>query len=276
MGTQLHGRTALVTGSSSNIGRAIALELAREGANVVIHGRSRLPEAEAVAAEARALGVGALVCLADVSDQAAVRSMIARATEHFGGVDILLNSVGMRPTQTVLDASYEDWLNVLHANLYGAFYCCQAVLPGMVKRRWGRIINMSSRNAFTGVKGRIHEGSCKAAVHGLTRALAIEFAPYGITVNSISPGSQKTQRNPNMFSDWYWTDEDRLRQMPVGRLGEPWEVGKLCVYLASEDTGFITGTIIHMTGGAWGNVGAESLLWRSNPRGQSPPREVVR
>lgn len=276
MGTQLRGRTALVTGSNSNIGRAIALELAREGANVVIHGRSRQAEAEAVAAEARALGVGALVCLADVSDQAAVRSMIAHATEHFGSVDILLNSVGMRPTQTVLDASYEDWLNVLHANLYGAFYCCQAVLPGMVKQRWGRIINMSSRNAFTGVKGRIHEGSCKAAVHGLTRALAIEFAPYGITVNSISPGAQKTQRNPNMFSNWYWTDEDRLRLTPVGRLGEPWEVGKLCAYLASEDTGFITGTIIHMTGGAWGNIGAESLLWRSNPKGQSPPKEVVR
>ena len=260
--TDLRGRTALVTGSSANIGRGIALEMARSGANVVIHGGSNREAAEAVADEARALGAEALVCLADAADEDAMRSMIARAVERFGGVDILVNNVGIRPTQTVLDCSYEDWSHVMSTNLYSPFWCCQEVLPGMVERRWGRIINMSSRTAFTGVKGRIHEASFKAAKHGLTRGLSIEFAPHGINVNSISPGSQQTVRKPEWFDTWYWSDDDRRKQTPLGRLGETWEVGRLCAYLASEDAGYITGIVVHMTGGSWGNVGAESLLRR--------------
>ena len=243
----LEGKTALVTGSGRNIGRATALELAKEGANVVINARSNQDEVEAVAEEARELGVRALPILADVSDKEQVDSMAARALEEFGRLDVVVSNVAIRPTKPFMDVSLEEWRLVQGVILDAAFFLSQAALPSMVQNGFGRLIYIAGEGAFTGHAGRAHVYAAKMGLVGLARSLASEVAPHNITVNVVSPGRFDTSRN----LDWYpGRDTGSAEGIPVGRMGDPRELGATCRFLSSDNGAFITGQTIHVNGGA--------------------------
>jgi 3-oxoacyl-[acyl-carrier protein] reductase len=240
----VEGKVALVTGSGRNIGRGIALALAREGASVIVNARSNRGEAEAVAAEAKEMGVDALPLLADVGDRAQLEGMLQRALDHFGRMDIVVNNAAVRPGRSFADMTYEDWRNVLATDLDAAFLCTKAALPGMLQRRWGRVINFSGLQAFQGRHGGAHISAAKVGVIGLTRALGTELAPKGILVNCIVPGAIDTLR-PGRTA----RPPGREAEIPVGRLGTPEDIAGMCVYLCSDAAGFITGQTFHINGG---------------------------
>ena len=245
----LEGKVALVTGSGRNIGRATILEMARRGADVVVNARSNRQEAESVAQEAVDIGVRAIAVLADVADQGQVDAMVEKALATIGHVDILVNNAGLRRASPFTEMSLEEWRAVSAVNLDGPFYCCKAVVPGMISAGFGRIINVSGLNAFKGHAGWAHVSASKMGAIGLTRALAAELGPHGILVNHIVPGAFDTTRTDGQQASG--TSGERAAGIPVGRLGLPEEVAKTCAFLASEDAGFITGQTIHENGGAF-------------------------
>ena len=181
-------RTALITGSNKNIGRACALLLARSGCNIVVNGARDRAAAESVAAEVRALGVGALVAMGDVGRREEAMRIATAALEAFGTVDILINNAAIREDAKFLDITEEQWRYVMAVNFDAAFWLSRACLPGMVAKGWGRIVNFAGMNAIHGYNGRAHVSASKHAAWGLTKALAKEFGPKGITINIVSPG----------------------------------------------------------------------------------------
>lgn len=243
--TSLRGKRALVTGAGRNLGKAIALELARRGADTVINVGSNQEEAERVATEARAFGARSLAVVADVSHPQQVNEMVEQAARTLDGVDILVNNAAIRPGQALLDITDDDWDRVIGVNLSGAFYCARAVAPLMMRQGFGRIINISSIGAFRGDPMRVHVVACKAAILGLTRSLTLALAPYNVSVNTVAPGSFLTQKK------WRpeWSAEERIKDVPLGRIGEPEEVAALCAFLASNEAAYITGQTIHINGG---------------------------
>lgn len=243
----LEGKVALVTGSSRNIGRAIALELGRQGASVVINARTSGEEAESTAKEVEALGVKAISVLADVSDENQVQAMVERVLDEFGRIDILANNTGLRRSRPITEMTTEEWRGVLGVNLDGPFFCCRAVVPSMIATGWGRIINVSGLNAFIGRTEWAHVCASKMGALGLTRALAVELATQKITVNHIVPGPIDTSHGTS--SDMERTAK-RIATVPQGRLGLPEEIANMCVFLASDAASFITGQNIHVNGGA--------------------------
>ena len=243
----LQGKVALVTGSGRNIGRATVLELARRGADVVVNSRTNHQEAEWVAEEARTLGVKATALVADVGDEGQVDRMVTEALSHFGRIDILVNNAGLRRACPIAQMSSEEWRSVLSVNLDGPFYCIRAAVPGMIAAGGGRIINVSGLNAFKGRGGWAHVSASKMGALGLTRALAMELAPHGILVNHVVPGSYDTTRTAPQEA---FDDSLRASGIPLGRLGLPEELAKVCAFLASDDASFITGQTIHVNGGA--------------------------
>ncbi len=243
----LDGRTALVTGAGRNIGRAIALELARRGCNVIVNARANRAEADAVAAEVRELGTDAIALLGDVGDPADVQRMAAQALGRFATVDILVNNAAIRPATPFLELQDDDWHRVLDVDLHAGFYTAKALLPGMVAQRWGRVINLTGMNAIHGYAGRAHVSAAKHGLWGLTKALAKEVGPSGVTVNAISPGPIRPQHpDPAMTRH----AESQLGKIPLGRLGEPQEIAALCGFLASQEGGFVSGQMIAANGGA--------------------------
>jgi NAD(P)-dependent dehydrogenase (short-subunit alcohol dehydrogenase family) len=245
----LKGRTALVTGSGKNIGRAIALDLARQGANLVLNGYRDAAALEAVAAEARALGVQAMPVLADVGDAQAVQDMVQRAVSAFGSVDIAVSNVSVRLHQPLLEISVADWERVLQTNLSAAFFMARACLPHMKERRWGRIIHISGRDGFAPKAHRAHNVTCKAGVYALAKAIAIEFGEYGITANAVAPGIVETTRDPAHYPDASDGFEARRLAMPLQRLGKVEDIAGACSYLCSPAGGYVTGQILHVNGG---------------------------
>jgi len=244
---KLDGKVALVTGSGRNIGRATVLKLAAEGASVVVNSRTNQTEADAVAREAQALGVKALSVLADVSKQEQVDRMVARALAEFGRIDILINNAAIRPHKPFTEVTVEDWEAVRGVVLDGAFYCTRAVIASMVAHTYGRILFFTGEGAFTGGSGRAHVSAAKMGLVGMARALASEFAPHNIRVNVVSPGSIDTSRaNP----EWYQGRVPNARGIPLGRQGSVDEIAATCLFLVSDDGGFITGQTIHVNGGA--------------------------
>lgn len=241
----LEGKVALVTGSGGNIGRAMALELARRGADVVVNARANFEEASAEAEEARALGVRAVPLLADVGDETQVNRLVDAAATELGPIDILVNNAGIRRSTPLVEMGLEEWREVMAVNLDGPFYCCKAVAPGMIARGWGRIINVSGLNAFAGRADWAHVCASKMGALGLTRALAQELAPHGILVNHIVPGAFDATRTAAQ-SPVAQTAAD----IPLGRLGIPDEVARTCAFLASDEASYITGQTLHVNGGA--------------------------
>ena len=247
MADRLKGKVALVTGSGRNIGRATILKLAGEGANVVVNARSNQEEAESVAREAREMGVDALAILADVSDRNQVNSMVDQTIGHFGSIDILISNAAIRPHKPFLDVTYEDWEQVRGVVLDGAFYCAKAVLPSMVKNQYGRIIFFTGDGAFQGPAERAHVSAAKMGLVGMARSLASEFAPHNIRINVVSPGSIDTSReHPEWYPGGRPPDASRI---PLGRQGKVEEIAATCMFLVSDDGGFITGQTIHANGG---------------------------
>jgi NAD(P)-dependent dehydrogenase (short-subunit alcohol dehydrogenase family) len=244
---KLDGKVALITGSGRNIGRATALKFASEGAHIVVNARSNAAEAEAVAREVREKGVKALAVIADVAKRDQVEAMVARALAEFGRVDILVNNAAIRPHKPFTELTIEDWERVRGVVLDGAIYCTRAVIEGMVSNRYGRILFFTGDGAFTGGSGRAHVSAAKMGLVGLARSLASEFAAHNIRANVVSPGSIDTRRdNP----EWYQGRVPSAAGIPLGRQGHVDEIAATCLFLVSEDGGFITGQTIHVNGGA--------------------------
>jgi 3-oxoacyl-[acyl-carrier protein] reductase len=243
---KLDGKVALVTGSGRNIGRSTVLKLAAEGAHVVVNSRTNQAEADAVAREAQALGVKALSIVADVGKKDQVEAMAAKALSEFGRVDILVNNAAIRPHKPFTELTPQDWEAVRSVVLDGALYLTRAVIESMVKNRYGRIVFFTGEGAFMGGSGRAHVSAAKMGLVGLARGLASEFAPQNIRVNVVCPGSIDTSRaNP----EWYQGRTPNAADIPLGRQGTVDEIAATCLFLVTDDSGFITGQTIHASGG---------------------------
>ena len=242
----LNGKTALVTGASRGIGRAIALRLAEDGANVAVIYAGSADKAKAVVNEITALGVNAKAYRCNVADSAAVNETVKAVTNDLGKIDILVNNAGVTRDNLILRLSEEDFDTVLNANLKGAFLCCKEAARRMVRQRYGRIVNLSSVVGLRGNAGQTNYSASKAGLIGLTKALAKEEGPSGITVNCVAPGVIDT----DMMASFTTEDKAALaEETPVGRLGTAEEVAKLLLYLAGEDAGYITGQVFGVNGG---------------------------
>ena len=225
----LAGRTALIT--------------------VVVNGHRNQSAIDGVAAEARTLGVDALAVLADVADPVAVQAMVDQATTTFGGVDISVSNASVRLHTPFLDISLEEWQRIMNSNLNASFYLARAVIPGMKQRNWGRIIHISGRDGFMPIPNRVHNITCKAGVYAMAKALAIEFGPFGITCNTVSPGLIDTTRDWTQYPQFRNGYGERVNEIPVRRVGHVDEIAAACTYLASEAAGFVTGQVLHVNGG---------------------------
>ena len=245
---KLDGKVALITGSGRNIGRSTALKLAAEGANIVVNARSNQSEADAVADEVRKLGVQALPVLADVAVKEQVDSMVSMAVSAFGKVDILINNAAIRPHKPFIDVTLEDWEEVRGVVLDGAFYCTKAVIESMVQNNYGRILFFTGGGAFSGPAERGHVSAAKMGLIGMARSLASEFAPNNIRVNVVSPGSIDTSRaHPEWYPGGQVPNTDGI---PMGRQGTPEEIASACLFLVTDDGGFVTGQTLHVNGGS--------------------------
>jgi 3-oxoacyl-[acyl-carrier protein] reductase len=243
----LEKKVALVTGASRGIGRGIALEMAREGADVIVNYNNSKEKANEVARSIEALGRRSLVVKADVSNRDEVAAMRkAVLTELGGGVDILVNNAGIHNHLKSWEIDQAEWRRILAVNVDGVFLCTNAFTPEMRAKKWGRVINISSLDAFTGTDHEIHYGSSKAALLGFTRCLALELAPYNITVNAIAPGWIETDMTAGVTGE---AKRRALERVPVGRMGQPAEIGYAATFLASDRANFITGQTLHVNGG---------------------------
>lgn len=244
----LSGRVAIVTGSGRNIGRAIACSFADAGARVVVNGHRDQAALDAVVHEIRQAGGEAIACLADVSRDDDIARMVALARDTYGHVDIAVSNVGKRPFAAFLDITPEDWDDVLRTNLSAAFYLARHVIPMMRERRFGRIINISGFSGFFAhVTHRAHSVSAKFGVHGLSKAIAREFGPDGITANTVAPGMIETERD---WSQYKHVDTQKMvAEIPVGRIGLPADIAEACLFLAGDGGGFVSGQVIHVNGG---------------------------
>jgi len=241
----LEGKVALVTGSGRNIGRSIALALAKDGADVIINARTNQNEAESVAAEVGGLGRKALPLLADVGDRSQLEALLDQALAEFGHIDIVVNNAAARPHKPFTEMTYDDWRGILATDLDSAFISAKAALPGMLERKWGRVVNLSGLQAFQGRHGGAHISAAKVGLIGLTRALATELGPSGIVVNCVVPGMIDTAREGRTATG----TPARLADIPVGRLGHTDDIAALCAFLCSDAAGFINGQTIHVNGG---------------------------
>jgi len=243
----LNGRTALVTGASRGLGRAIALALAGAGANIALVGRDRA-KLEETSAEAAKLGAESDIFQADVSDEAQVEALEQRVAARFGRIDILINNAGITVRKPVVDLSLEEWRRVMDTNLTSVFLLCRAFIPHMRGRGYGRIVNVASTLSHIGLPLRAAYASSKAGLLGLTRVLALELAADGITVVGISPGPFATEMNTALMNDPE-TNARFMSIVPLARWGNVEEVGKLALFLCSDGAGYITGTDIVIDGG---------------------------
>jgi 3-oxoacyl-[acyl-carrier protein] reductase len=241
---ELEGRVALVTGAGRNIGRAIALALAEAGAAVAINARSSRAEADEVAARIAASGGRAAVIVADITREDEVRHLAAATVAAFGGIDILVNNASVR-TEAGIDAlDYPRWRHALATILDGPFLCVKACLPSLRASPAGTVINMGGMTAQTGARNRAHVVAAKAGLEGLTRALALELAKDGITVNCVSPGLIDTVRAAGE------APHSAAHALPLGRLAPAAEVAAMVRHLCGPHARFITGQVVHVNGGA--------------------------
>ncbi len=251
---KLRGRTAFVTGASRNIGRAIALAFASEGADLVLNTRVNRDELEAVAAECRKHDVRVAPVLGDIGAAAAVEAMVREGVAALGSIDVLVCNAAIRPHKPITETSLEDWHRVVAVNLHSAFYLARAVVPDMKARGWGSIIALGGQSSLTGRPGTAAVTAAKTGLLGLVRALAAELGPSGIRVNMVVPGTIDTERR---YAEWYPEfrqappgGPEQLKRIPLGRLGRPEDIAEACVFLASDASAYITGDTIRVMGGS--------------------------
>jgi 3-oxoacyl-[acyl-carrier protein] reductase len=245
---KLSGKIALVTGANSGIGKAVALYLAEEGADVAVNYVVNPFEAEEVVEKVQAFGRRAIAVEADVSSSIAVKAMFERIVNEFSTLDILVNNAGIGNFASAVDMKDDVWNKMLAVHLYGTMNCTREALKIMVKKKSGKIINIASICGITGCLGAAHYSAAKGGIMGYTHAVAREVISQGINVNAIAPGYIETP----MLSNAGLTDEmlkQLLTQIPIGRLGKPREIASLVAYLASEDAAFIVGQVISPNGG---------------------------
>ncbi|HTE81625.1 MAG TPA: SDR family oxidoreductase [Reyranella sp.] len=242
-----NGKAALVTGAGKNIGRACVLGLAEDGFNVAINGSSDRAACEKVAQEAQKFGVKAIVVMGDVGKPEECKRIADAAIEAFGTVDALLNNAALRPNKPFLEMTDDEWQRIIAVDLNAAVWLSRACLPGMVKKGWGRIVNFAGMNAIHGHAGRAPVSVAKHGVWGLSKALAMEFGPKGITTNTISPGPiapDVEEKNASAQAR-----AQTLARVPLGRFGTPVEVAAAARLLVSEGGAYINGQMIAVNGG---------------------------
>ncbi|MFZ7092638.1 SDR family NAD(P)-dependent oxidoreductase [Primorskyibacter sp. 2E233] len=246
----LKGKTAIITGASRGIGRACALRLAGAGASVVLHGTNAQKLAD-LKAEIIAAGGRAEVFVGDVADPNTGPAAVAFTLDKFGSVDVLVNNAGINTRAPTLEMSLEDWNRVIDVNLNGTLHFCRAVLPEMIRQKGGKIVNVSSTTAKTPHKNAAPAyGASKAAVNYLTMHLAYEMAPHGIRVNAVCPGPVETDMSAQWSTDYR---EKVTAGVPLGRLGAAQDIAEIVLFLASEQSAFITGESINANGGTYMN-----------------------
>ncbi|HTY81073.1 MAG TPA: glucose 1-dehydrogenase [Candidatus Bathyarchaeia archaeon] len=249
MAGRLAGRSALVTGASRGFGRAIALAFAREGARVAVNYLASQRQADEVIAEARALGADAFAVRGDVASDADCGALVAAAADRFGGLDILVNNAGIMVRGPLLQVPADGYRRMLDINVSGTIQCTRHALPGMIGRKYGRIINLSTQLAQRAVGGGgfAAYAATKGAIESLTRALASEVGAHGITVNAIAPGGIETDMSKDVMTPEYRAR--RLSELPLRRFGSVEDVAYCAVVLAAEEAGYLTGQILHPSGG---------------------------
>lgn len=244
----LAGKTALVTGASRGIGKEIALELARNGANIVVNYAGNKQLAEQVVEEIRSMGSESIAIQADVANSEAVDQMVKETVNMFGSLDILVNNAGIARDQLLLRMKENDWDDVLNTNLKSVFLTTKAASRQMMKQRKGRIINIASIVGVSGNAGQANYVAAKAGVIGLTKTAAKELAPRNITVNAVAPGFIKTDMTDKLPED---VKQELFKQIPLARLGDPKDIAYIVAFLASEKSSYITGQTIHVNGGMY-------------------------
>lgn len=242
----LAGKAVLVTGASRGIGREIALELARQGANVAVNFAGSEAKANEVVDEIKALGRDAFTVKCDVSNSEEVASMVKETIERFGKLDILVNNAGITKDNLLMRMKEEEWDDVISINLKGVFLVTKAVTRQMMKQRSGRIINIASIVGVSGNPGQANYVAAKAGVIGLTKTTAKELAARNITVNAIAPGFISTDMTDKLTEE---IKTEMLKQIPLARFGEPKDIAKVTAFLASDDSSYMTGQTLHIDGG---------------------------
>jgi 3-oxoacyl-[acyl-carrier protein] reductase len=253
MQIKLDGKVAIITGAARNIGRAIATNFGRAGATVAVGYQQDAAMAQESVELIKATGGQAIAVKMELRDVESLRAAVNEIEQKVGGVDILVNNAAMRPRTKIADVTPEEWDAVLETNVRGPFFLSQAVIPGMRQRKWGRIVNVSGIDAYWGNPQRPHNVASKNAVIGLARALANECGRWGITVNTLVPGAIETKRQheekwyPNLAELW----EKRLSRIPQGRIGSVQDLADACTFLVSDQSGYITGQELNVTGGSF-------------------------
>lgn len=242
----LAGKFALVTGASRGIGREIALELARQGANVAVNYAGSEAKANEVVDEIKALGRDAFTVKCDVANSEEVTEMVKTTVDRFGRLDILVNNAGITRDNLLMRMKEEEWDDVINTNLKGVFLSTKAVTRQMMKQRVGRIINIASVVGVSGNPGQANYVAAKAGVIGLTKTTAKELASRNITVNAIAPGFITTDMTDQLSEE---VKAEMLKQIPLARLGEPKDIAKITAFIASDDSAYITGQTFHVNGG---------------------------
>ncbi|HWK22230.1 MAG TPA: 3-oxoacyl-[acyl-carrier-protein] reductase [Ureibacillus sp.] len=245
---KLDGKTAVVTGASRGIGRAIALQLAKEGANVVVNFSGSEQKAAQVVEEIQGLGAQAIAVQANISDSESVQQLMNASLEQFGSIDILVNNAGITRDNLLMRMKEDEWDDVINTNLKGVFLCTKVVTRQMMKQRAGRIINISSIVGVMGNAGQANYVAAKAGVIGLTKTVARELASRNILVNAIAPGFITTEMTETLPED---VKSSMLSQIPLAKLGQPEDIAKAVVFLASDDASYMTGQTLHIDGGMY-------------------------
>lgn len=242
----LAGKAALVTGASRGIGREIALELARQGADVAVNFSGSEDKANEVVDQIKQLGRDAFTVKCDVSDSEQVADMVKETIDRFGHLDILVNNAGITRDNLLMRMKEDEWDDVIKINLKGVFLCTKAVTRQMMKQRQGRIINIASIVGVSGNPGQANYVAAKAGVIGLTKTTAKELASRNITVNAIAPGFITTDMTDKLTEE---VKTEMLKQIPLARFGEPKDIAKVTAFLASDDSSYMTGQTLHIDGG---------------------------
>lgn len=245
--TSLAGRVAIITGSARNIGRATALMLAREGAAIMVHARSDAAGVAETVGLLRAAGAKADSYLADLSTEAGASGLVAAAIDKLGRVDILINNAAIRRNTPITELTLAEWREVLGASLDASFLMTRAAVPHMIAAKWGRIVNLGGISMFRGAPGRAHVSAAKAGMVGMTRSLASELGPHGITVNVVAPGVIATERGAAAGAR---ATPSATAGIPVGRDGRPEEIAHIVTMLCRPEGAYTTGQTIEVNGGS--------------------------